>query len=123
LAPPARAGPALGETDGVERGPSAPIEEDPLPIDVAEVRRIALLARLEPERLDLETLCVQLGSILDHVARLDEAATGVSAETRPVARTRLRPDERTEGAGADEALRPAPDRGSGHFRVPRVLLA
>ena len=92
-------------------------------IDVAEVRRIARLACLEPDRLDLDTLSRQLRSILDHVALLDEVDVEGTPPTSQAtsAGTRRRDDEPVAGPGAEEALRNAPDASEGHFRVPSVI--
>jgi len=91
-------------------------------LDQDEVRRIALLAHLDPDRLPLRSLRDQLEAILDHVALLDEVeASGVTdpASADPVAA--MRDDRPAAATGAEDALRNAPDTEAGHFRVPRVI--
>ena len=94
-----------------------------MPIDQAEVRRIARLAHLELDEADVEALTRDLESILDHVALLDELEVGAveptaAAHDRPSA---LREDEPATSLSNAEALANAPQAAAGHFRVPRVL--
>ena len=92
-------------------------------IDEAEVRRIAHLARLELEPSEIALLGSQLGTILDHVRRLDRLDVRASSPTSSMteADRPLREDASLPSLSAEKALRGAPDQGNGHFRVPRVL--
>ena len=94
-----------------------------MPIDTAEVRRIARLAQLELAAETVEQFRHQLERILDYVAVLDELDV---ESTAPTAHTLeqgapLRADELGESLTVDQALANAPDAAAGHFRVPRVL--
>lgn len=94
-----------------------------MPIDRAEVRRISELARLELDDAAVDSLSVELESILEYVALLDELdvsridPTGCAAETPRGPRE----DVVRESLTNDEALANAPQAADGHFRVPRVL--
>ena len=92
-------------------------------IDHAQVRQIARLARLELDDDAAATLAVELQSILDHVALLDEVdldAVPPEADTDPHAQP-LREDVARPGLSLDDALSNAPEHAAEHFRVPRVL--
>lgn len=92
-------------------------------MDLEEVRRIALLARLELDEATLVAFRSQLRSILDYVAMLDDIDVRSTAPTswaRSVGQP-LREDEEQASLSAEEALCNAPDAAAGHFRVPRVL--
>lgn len=92
-------------------------------VDAAEVRRIAELASLELDPKTIETLRRELQSILDHVAILAEVDVSAVPPSRAhrSAATRLRDDVVQPSLATEQALANAPDSGSGHFRVPRVL--
>jgi aspartyl-tRNA(Asn)/glutamyl-tRNA(Gln) amidotransferase subunit C len=91
-------------------------------IDSAEVRRIARLARLDPDDAEVRRLARDLESILEFVAVLDELGDGGASSTvpgRPL--EALRPDERRTSLEPGEALGNATDSAEGFFRVPRSL--
>jgi aspartyl-tRNA(Asn)/glutamyl-tRNA(Gln) amidotransferase subunit C len=92
-------------------------------VDADEVRRIAALARLSLEPQTVETLRVQLASILAFVAMLDDVdVSGVPPTFRTVSEGQPpRADDATPSLGTDRALASAPDAERGHFRVPRVI--
>ena len=94
-----------------------------MPIDHAEVRRIAQLAQLEADEAEVETLARDLESILAYVALLDELESGAlpSGTTVHELAPRLRDDEPLPGLTPGEATANAPESAEGHFRVPRVL--
>jgi aspartyl-tRNA(Asn)/glutamyl-tRNA(Gln) amidotransferase subunit C len=94
-----------------------------VPIDSAEVRRIAGLARLELDEADIEPLRRQLQSVLDHVLRLEEldAEPSIARVRTTDGRQPLREDDARPSFSAGEALRNAPEQAAGHFRVPRIL--
>jgi aspartyl-tRNA(Asn)/glutamyl-tRNA(Gln) amidotransferase subunit C len=94
-----------------------------LSIDDGEVRRIARLARLDPDDSAVERLARDLQSILDHVAILDEldfteepAMPAPGGSGQP-----LRSDDPRPGLASDRAVANAPDANSDQFRVPRIL--
>jgi aspartyl-tRNA(Asn)/glutamyl-tRNA(Gln) amidotransferase subunit C len=94
-----------------------------MPIDGAEVRRIARLARLDLGDGEVQTLGRELGSILRHVAMLDGLETNALAPTTaggdapPV----LRDDLPRPSLSPADALAGAPEADTEFFRVPRVL--
>ena len=94
-----------------------------MPIEANEVRRIAVLAKLDLDDEQTETFRHQLESILDHVALLDELDV---ADVAPTASTLRQPRPRREDRvggmlPGGQALRSAPDADEGHFRVPKVI--
>ncbi len=96
-------------------------------IDRTGVLRIAELARLEFSDRELEAFTPQFQSILDYIEKLK----GVNVEgVEPTSHASIgegpsvqftRGDEVHTSLSAEEALANAPDPGSGHFRVPKVL--
>ena len=94
-----------------------------MPIDRAEVRRIARLAQLDLDEAAVTRLGGQLQSVLDYVTQLETLdVSGVE----PTSHARLdarspRFDRAVPGLTQEEALENAPDPAAGHFRVPRVL--
>jgi aspartyl-tRNA(Asn)/glutamyl-tRNA(Gln) amidotransferase subunit C len=88
-----------------------------------EVRRIAKLANLEFTEADDDRLTRQLNAILEHVAHLNRLATDAIEPTSHVggAPRALRDDAVAGSIPQEEALRNAPERGRGLFKVPRVI--
>lgn len=88
-----------------------------------EVRKLALLARLELSDEEVQTLGPQIESILGFVAKLSELNTD---EVEPMT-TALdvdncwRADELVAGLSNDDALKNAPSRDDECFLVPPVL--
>jgi aspartyl-tRNA(Asn)/glutamyl-tRNA(Gln) amidotransferase subunit C len=92
-------------------------------ITVAEVERVARLARLSPSPAQAETLARDLSQILTYVEHLAEADTSdvpASAELTGEAPL-FREDRVVAGLARDEALRAAPSAHEGGFAVPKVL--
>lgn len=112
-----------------------------MPIDKAEVRRIARLAHLEYPRIPskssgfveppellmddatLETLALELGRILEHVKELEEVdVEGIEPTSHGVPLpTRFREDAPHPGLPTDRALDQAPQRLGDAFCVPRIV--
>lgn len=93
------------------------------PIDPAEVRRIAHLARLKLSDDECVALGEQLAKILDYVAILDDVNTdGVepTAHALPV-RNVFRDDVPAESLPRQQALANAPAIDGPFFTVPKVL--
>ena len=96
-------------------------------IDRAGVVKVAELAKLEFSERELEAFTPQFQRILDYIAKLKEASVeGVE----PTSHASIgegpsiqfaRDDEVRKSLPVEEALGNAPDPGSGHFRVPKVL--
>ena len=92
-------------------------------ISEAEVRKVAMLARLALSDEEVETLTRQLDAILEYVGKLDELDT---ASVEPMAHAVeisnvFRPDEVAPSLDAEDALANAPRRRDTFFLVPKVL--
>ncbi len=90
-----------------------------------DVLRIAELARLALTAEERDRLGRELAAILTYVEQIGTIDTGGIEPTSHVQLDgpTLRPDEPRPSLSRDAALRNAPDavRGSGLFRVPRVI--
>jgi aspartyl-tRNA(Asn)/glutamyl-tRNA(Gln) amidotransferase subunit C len=88
-----------------------------------DVRKLALLARLELSDEEVRTIGPQLTSILSFVEQLSELDTD---DVEPMTTAldvdnRWRPDQLVEGLTNDQALQNAPARDDDSFLVPPVL--
>jgi aspartyl-tRNA(Asn)/glutamyl-tRNA(Gln) amidotransferase subunit C len=112
-----------------------------MPIDLAEVRRIARLAQLEYPRVpdkdgnlvepqehliadtELEKLSMDLGQILDHIKQLDEVnVEGVEPTSHAVALpTAFRKDDPREREDTQALLAAAPARSGDAIVVPKIV--
>jgi aspartyl-tRNA(Asn)/glutamyl-tRNA(Gln) amidotransferase subunit C len=94
-------------------------------LSLAEVRRIAALARLELSPEEEQSLGAQLSGILDYVALLEELdVADVEPMTHALAAGELAPlreDEVRPSLSAEEALANAPERDGTCFKVPRII--
>jgi aspartyl-tRNA(Asn)/glutamyl-tRNA(Gln) amidotransferase subunit C len=94
-------------------------------LSLAEVRRIAALARLELSPEEEESLRAQLSGILDYVALLEELdVSQVEPMTHALATGDLAPlrdDEVRPSLPRDEVLANAPAREGTCFKVPRII--
>lgn len=88
-----------------------------------DVRKLALLARLELSDEEVQTIGPQLTSILGFVKKLSELDTdGVEPMTTALdVDNRWREDKVHEGLSNDQALQNAPASDDGCFLVPPVL--
>jgi aspartyl-tRNA(Asn)/glutamyl-tRNA(Gln) amidotransferase subunit C len=98
-------------------------EFTPMSLSIAEVAKVAVLARLRVDPAELETFTGQLNSIVDYVAQLQELDT---AGTPPLAhgievRNVFRDDVRGPALEREQALANAPKRNRVGFLVPPVL--
>lgn len=89
----------------------------------ADVVHVARLARLDLSDAEIELFTAQLGTILEHVARVEALdTTGVAPTAHPIPLTNvLRADEPRPGLPRDEVLAMAPAAEDDRFRVPRIL--
>ena len=94
-----------------------------LKITVAEVEKVARLARLAPTKEQAETLARELSAILEYVAQLSAVDTsGVPATAHTVVEdSGFRADVLVPSLPREEALAAAPSSPEGGFAVPRVL--
>lgn len=93
----------------------------------ADVLKIAELAKLQFSESELEEFTAQFQHILDYIEKLKEVNVDGIEPTSHVSLTAdfekdiFREDETRPSLPAEEALMNAPDRGDGHFRVPKVI--
>jgi len=92
-----------------------------MPVDI-DIEHVAKLARLDLTDEERERLRAQLGAILEHAAKVGEvAAADVPPTATPIPRANVFRDDSPEPSlPAEEALRNAPERESGRFKVPRI---
>ena len=92
-------------------------------LDAATVRRIARLARIRVDDVEVERLAGELGAIIGWVEQLGEIdVDGIEPLTGPVqAALRMRDDTVTEGDRLDDVLRNAPEHAGAFFAVPKVV--
>lgn len=92
-------------------------------LTLSEVEHIAILARLELTDAEKEKYRLQLSSILDYVAMLQELDTSEIAPTASVGAVNgeLRPDTPGVVLPIADLLNVAPDTRNDQFRVPPVM--
>jgi aspartyl-tRNA(Asn)/glutamyl-tRNA(Gln) amidotransferase subunit C len=90
-----------------------------------DVRRIALLARLELSEAEERLFAGQLSAILDYVKQLEELdVSGVEPMTHALAAgdpVPLREDLARPGLPVERALAAAAEREGPLFKVPRII--
>ena len=92
-----------------------------------EVLKIADLAKLHFTEEELDAFVPQFQNILDYIEQLKEANIEGVEPTSHVSlsadfeKHMFREDEVRDSLPVDESLANAPDPGSGHFRVPKVI--
>ncbi|PPS45988.1 Asp-tRNA(Asn)/Glu-tRNA(Gln) amidotransferase subunit GatC [Chroococcidiopsis sp. TS-821] len=94
-------------------------------IDREQVRKVALLARLELTPEEEEQFTKQLSSILDYFEQLSELdVTDVPPTARAIEVTNVtRPDELQPYEERDAILSSAPEQEGEYFKVPQILNA
>ena len=92
-------------------------------IDIAEVVRIAHLARLTLTDAEVESLSHDLSGILSYVKKLEELdVTGVLPTSHATeVSTSLRDDVPVAGLSSPQALANAPEPIGGAFGVPKII--
>jgi aspartyl-tRNA(Asn)/glutamyl-tRNA(Gln) amidotransferase subunit C len=92
-------------------------------LSIADVAKVALLARLRLDPAELEMFTGQLNSIVDYVAQLQELdTTGVEPLAHGIeVRNVFRDDVRGPALAREQALANAPKRNEVGFLVPAVL--
>jgi aspartyl-tRNA(Asn)/glutamyl-tRNA(Gln) amidotransferase subunit C len=92
-----------------------------------EVLKIAELAKLHFDEAEIENFTHQFRRILDYIETLKEVDVQGVEPTSHVSLTEgfekslFREDETHRSLPVEETLSGAPDPGSGHFRVPKVI--
>ncbi|GGJ93754.1 glutamyl-tRNA(Gln) amidotransferase subunit C [Lentibacillus kapialis] len=88
-----------------------------------EVKHVANLARLAISEEEADMFTKQLSSIIEYAEQLNELDTEHVEPTTHVLDLKnvMRKDEPKEWISKDEALRNAPDKQEGYFRVPSIM--
>ncbi len=92
-------------------------------ISTEEVKKIALLSRLEFSPEDMEEMQDSMNSILTHMEELNQYdTTGVQPTAHAVEQYNvMREDEPHVSFRNEEALSNAPDSEDGYFKVPKII--
>ncbi|MEM9805691.1 MAG: Asp-tRNA(Asn)/Glu-tRNA(Gln) amidotransferase subunit GatC [Cyanobacteria bacterium P01_D01_bin.56] len=92
-------------------------------IDLEQVRKVALLARLDLTEAEEQQFTEQLSGILDYVQQLDELNTeDIEPTTRAIELSNItRQDELDTFADRESILDNAPEREDDFFKVPKIL--
>jgi aspartyl-tRNA(Asn)/glutamyl-tRNA(Gln) amidotransferase subunit C len=92
-------------------------------IDREQVKKVALLARLELTPEEEEKFTTQLGSILGYVEQLNEVdVSNVQPTTRAIDVSNVtRQDELQPYPERDAILDSAPSQEGDYFKVPKIL--
>ena len=92
-------------------------------ITAEQVAHLANLARIDLSSAEIDRLTVELGQIVDSVAKVAEVATpDVPATSHPMPLTNVfRDDVVVPSLTVDQALSGSPDRAGDKFRVPAIL--
>ncbi|MCG3419811.1 Asp-tRNA(Asn)/Glu-tRNA(Gln) amidotransferase subunit GatC [Oceanobacillus jordanicus] len=88
-----------------------------------QVKHVAHLARLAVTDEEVDKFTEQLSSIITYAEQLNELDTdGVEPTTHVLdLKNVLRKDEPKDWITQEEALKNAPDKKDGHYRVPSIL--
>jgi aspartyl-tRNA(Asn)/glutamyl-tRNA(Gln) amidotransferase subunit C len=92
-------------------------------IDKAQVKKVAMLARLELTEAEVEEFTGQLSTILDYMEKMKELdTTGVQplAHCLPISNV-FREDVVKDSLGTEKTLANAPQRDGEFFKVPKIL--
>lgn len=110
-------------TKGPQVPSNAPSKNERGTISLDEVRHVARLARLDVGDDELRAMQVQLDSILQFMAAMNEVSVeGVEPTTHAVpVQLRLQNDQREPSLPRSEVLQAAPASRDGGFAVPKVL--
>ncbi|WP_414527211.1 Asp-tRNA(Asn)/Glu-tRNA(Gln) amidotransferase subunit GatC [Nodularia chucula] len=92
-------------------------------IDREQVKKVALLARLELTTEEEEKFTTQLGSILDYIEQLNEVdVSDVAPTTRAIDTSNVtRRDDLQPYPDRDAILEGAPEQEGDFFKVPKIL--
>ncbi|MEM6254939.1 MAG: Asp-tRNA(Asn)/Glu-tRNA(Gln) amidotransferase subunit GatC [Cyanobacteria bacterium P01_D01_bin.156] len=92
-------------------------------IDLEQVRKVALLARLELTEAEEAQFTKQLSGILDYVQQLDELNTDdIEPTTRAIELSNItRQDALDTFEDRESILGNAPEREDDFFKVPKIL--
>ena len=93
-----------------------------MPVEI-DIEHVARLARLDLTPEEMAKLREQLGAILEHAAKVGEAAAeDVPPTAYAIPRSNvLRPDELKPSLSVEDVLANAPEREDDRFKVPRIV--
>ena len=88
-----------------------------------EVKKVALLARLELNENEINNHAEQLEKILDYIKQLEKIDTDdVPCTTRAIeVVNKFREDEKKNYANTEEILDLAPSKEEKYFKVPKII--
>jgi aspartyl-tRNA(Asn)/glutamyl-tRNA(Gln) amidotransferase subunit C len=92
-------------------------------IDESQVRKVAMLARLDLTDAEIAEFTGQLSAILEYVEKMNELDTDdvePLAHCLPISNV-FRRDCVKESLGTEKALANAPQRDGDFFKVPKIL--
>jgi aspartyl-tRNA(Asn)/glutamyl-tRNA(Gln) amidotransferase subunit C len=94
-----------------------------MPIDYADVHKIAKLSRIKIDEEQVPATADELGSIIDWIAELQEVDTDNVTPMTGGSDIKLlgRSDVVNDGGYADKVLANAPESREGFFGVPKVI--
>ncbi|WP_068676878.1 Asp-tRNA(Asn)/Glu-tRNA(Gln) amidotransferase subunit GatC [Oceanobacillus sp. Castelsardo] len=92
-------------------------------ISKEQVKHVAHLARLAVTEEEVEQLTKDLGAIIEYAEQLNELDTENVEPTTHVLEMKnvMRKDEARQWITQEDALKNAPDKKDGQFRVPSIL--
>ena len=92
-------------------------------ITEGQVKKVAELARLKLDNIQVKHHVEQIEKILDYVNQLEKIDTdGVACTTRAIEVINvLRSDAKNKFEDRDELLNLAPDRENDFFKVPKII--
>ncbi len=87
------------------------------------MRHLGVLARIQLNDEEVQSLTGQLDAIVDNIAKVSEVATpDVAATSHPIPLENVfRPDVVQQQLTREQVLQNAPDQADGRFRVTAIL--
>ena len=94
-----------------------------MPVTREDVEKVAVLARLKLNEQEIEEMTSQLNEILEYFEKLQELDT---EDVEPLShilpmKNVYREDKVQPSLSQEEILMNAPEKGHGHFKVPRII--
>ncbi len=87
------------------------------------VKCVAELARIKLDGIALDNMTSQLDKILNYIEKLNQINTENTTPTSHVLALKdvFRKDEHKPSLSSDEALKNAPEKENGYFKVPKII--
>ena len=94
-----------------------------MPVTREDVEKVAVLARLKLNEQEIEEMTSQLNEILEYFEKLQELDTeGVEPLSHVLPMKNVYREDRVKPSlSQEEILMNAPEKGHGHFKVPRII--